>query len=461
MLQPLQGKKILVMGLGVHGGGSGVARWLAQQGAQVTVTDLKQKSDLRPAVLELRGLPITYVLGRHRQSDFRSADLIIKNPDVPDASPYLKIARAHHVPVETDIALFWLSCVAPIIGITGSKGKSTTVVLLGEMFRAAKKRPVVAGNISASPFTFLKKITAQTPVILELSSWQLAGLERHRLSPHLSVLTNLYPEHLNRYRSYAHYIKDKELIFQFQTIGDVAVLNRDNADSRRLAAAVPSQRFWFSKKYFAEENGAFCRAGWLMFRYNDIEEKIIRADALRVIGQHNLENVLAAIVVARVSRLPLSAVRTVLRRFTGVPSRTELIRVFRGVKYYNDSKATAPVATISALKTLASGKNIILLVGGADKKSDFGELAKLIKRTVRQVVLFDGAASPKIKRALTALGYGAIIPAHSMTGAVRVAATLAVPGDIVLLSPACASFGLFAHAEDRARQFQIQVSKLK
>ena len=450
------------MGLGLHGGGLGVTKWLIKQGARVTVTDLKTKEQLKATLRELKSLPIKYVLGRHQPADFKNADLVIQNPGVPSESPFLKIANKAGVPVVTDMSLFFERCPAPIIGITGTKGKTTTTTLIGKIFQSAGKKPIVAGNIRVSPLDFLNKIKKNSSVILELSSWQLEGLAPLKISPQIALITNLSPDHLNRYRSLGDYIKAKTLIFKFQQPEDICILNRDNQASRQLAKLVPSRLFWFSKKYFTSGNGGFIKDGWLRFRSGNKTVKVIKTSAVKIPGEHNLENILAALSLALVAGVSLAAVRQAIKQFTGVSDRLELIKTVKGVSYYNDTTATAPTAAIQALKTLGGQKkNIVLLAGGADKKLEFGEFAQAIKKYAKAVVLFRGSASVKLKKELLKLNYWVMTEVGSMPAAVSAAQKLARAGEIILLSPGAASFGLFINEFDRGEQFKNIIKVLK
>ncbi|MFA5358907.1 MAG: UDP-N-acetylmuramoyl-L-alanine--D-glutamate ligase [Patescibacteria group bacterium] len=457
----LKNKKVLVMGLGLHGGGVGVARWLVKSGAKVTITDLKNKEQLKSSIAKLKGLPVKYVLGRHNKNDFIKTDLIVKNPGVPDDSEFLKIAARNKVPVDTDIALFVKNCPAPIIGITGTKGKTTTTTLVGEIFKAAGRAPVVAGNIRVSPLDFLSKIKKDGSVILELSSWQLEGLDACGFSPHVSLITNITPDHLNRYQSFDHYVAAKAIIFRYQKSDDVCILNRDNAPTKKFGAIVPGKRLWFSLKYFKEENGSYQKNGWIWFRHNGREQRILPIKEIVLPGNHNFSNVLAAVALASICGIKPGVIRLVVKKFKGIPYRLELIRELRGVKYYNDTAATAPDGAINALRTLGKGKNIVLIAGGADKKLFFKDFAAAIKKHVKATILFKGSATPKIKRELLKVNYWAVTEVDSMVAALTAANKLAKKGDIVLLSPGCASFGLFINEFDRGDQFTAQVKKIK
>lgn len=463
MAVSLRGKRVLVFGLGVHGGGVGVTRWLVGQGARVTVTDLKRRAELASSLAQLRGLRITYVLGRHRLSDIVASDLIIQNPGVPATSPYLAAARKRGIPIETDIGLFFTICPAPIIGVTGTKGKSTTTTLIGECFRAARRPPLVAGNIRRSPFDGLRSLTAKTPVVLELSSWQLEGLVAHTISPAVAVMTNVSADHLDRYPSFGAYVAAKELIWKFQTTSDVCILNRDNPLTRRMGARVPGRRLWFSRRPFAGENGCCVRAGWIVYRAAGREERVLPVRQLQVYGEHNLENVLAAVAAARVSGVPLAAVRRAVKNFRGIPDRLERIRTLDGVTYYNDTTATAPAAAMQALATLGRhprGKHIVLIAGGADKALPFTEFARQVRRYCATVILLPGSATPKLAAALRRAGVTVSVPVGSMKQAVVQAQAAARAGESVLLSPGCASFGLFQNEFDRGEQFRSAVRAL-
>ncbi len=447
------------MGLGLHGGGLGIAKWLASQGAILIVTDLKTKKELASSLKELKKFKnIKYILGRHRKEDFKRADLIIKNPGIFNSSPYLAAARQAGVPIETDIGLFFNFCPAPIIGITGTRGKSTTTALLGEIFEAIDKNTMVAGNIRRSPFDNLRKIAKNTPVVLELSSWQLEGLVTVKKSPHLAIITNVMPDHLNRYRGLKDYIAAKKLIFQYQQQNDFVILNRDNKITQQLGRSVLSQRYWFSKKYFSEENGSFVKNGRIIFRALGKESLVIRIKDLRLKGEHNLENVLAAVTAAKIYGLPDKKIIKVLKKFKGLPDRQELIAVKKGISYYNDTTATTPEGTIAALKLLAKKKNVILIAGGADKKLDFKKLGRIIPQKIKALVLLEGTATDKLFKAVKNKKNLPVTRVKSMTDALGVAQSFAKKGEIILLSPAAASFGMFVNEFDRGEQFKKLVT---
>ncbi len=358
----LKNKKFTVMGLGLHGGGVGVAKWLAQQGAKVLVTDLRDKKTLKASIDKLKDFKIEYALGEHREKDFEEADVVIKNPAVPKESKYLKIALEHHIPIETDMSLFFRMCSSPIIGITGSKGKSTATSIIYEIFKQAGTKPVMAGNIRISPLSILDQTSGNKPAILELSSWQLEDMAHLKRSPNISVITNIFPDHLNRYKSMADYIKAKKVIYQFQNKNDYIILNYDNAEIRKFENEIKSQKYWFSTNLFKKENGCFIRRGWIIFRNNNLESIICPVKDIKIPGQHNLENVLASITAAKIFNIKNAPIRKVIKRFRGIPDRLELIRRWKGIRFYNDTTATTPDATIAALNTFSSKVILIAVI---------------------------------------------------------------------------------------------------
>lgn len=446
-------KKIVLMGLGLLGGGVGTAQYLAKAGARLLITDLKNRKELKDSLQQLKKFKnIQYVLGQHRKSDFKNADLIIKNPGVPNNSQYLEIAEKNNIPIKSDISLFFLLNQGIIIGVTGSKGKSTTATLIYEIFKQAGKKPILAGNIRISPLLRLRKISKNTPVILELSSWQLNSLKKHRFSPYISVITNIFGEHLNRYKSIKEYINDKKIIFQNQTESDFVVLNRDNPITKKIGKEVVAQRFWFTKKYLSEENGCFVKKRTVVFRQNGKEEIIMELSDIKIPGCHNLENILAAICVAKISSLNNISIQKAIRNFAGLKDRLELIKIYRGIKFYNDTTATHPAATMAALDSFS--QKVILIAGGADKKLDFRTLAGKIKNKVKFLILLKGDASVKLLTELNKIKFTKLAMVNSMTVACQTADFMAVPEDIVLLSPGAASFNMFKNEFDRGEQFK-------
>ncbi len=431
-----RGRRVLVMGLGVHGGGLGVARFLAERGAHVTVTDLRSAAQLTDSLDALADLPITYVLGQHREEDFRSAALVVRNPAVPRQSPYLQVAAAAGVPVVMEMTLFFAECPSrKIIGVTGTKGKTTTTLLLGAMLQAHGWPHVVAGNLRRSALETLPRIERDSWVVLELSSWQLEGLIPLQRSPHVAVITNIMPDHLDRYASYAEYAQSKGLILRWQRPEDYAVLNGVSPPVRALGEAAAGHVVWFDP--------AAAPAGW---------------DAARLYGAHNRANVAAATAAARTLGIPAAVIDRAVAAFPGVPHRLETIREFEGVRYINDTAATMPDAMLAALA--AMDRPTVLIAGGSDKGLDFSGVCAAVQgpgSEVEAVVLLAGNATPKIA---AACGEKVIGEPGDLAAALGTARKVAAPGSAVLLSPGCASFGMFANEFDRGDQFRALVQGL-
>lgn len=487
MLSPdwFKGKRVTVMGLGLHGGGLSSAKWLVKHGAIVTVTDMKDQHALAPTISDLEryclrlvkdvgklaAIRPRYVLGRHDDADFSGVDMVIRNPAVPREHPLLALAVKNGVPVETDVSVFFQLCPYPIAAVSGTKGKTTTTTLLANICKAWDNRTVVGGNIRISPLDALDRLIADDakgrpacPVILELSSWHLESLERHKLSPHVGVLTNIREDHLNRYAGIDDYAAAKAINVAFQRPDDIAVLNAEDSCIKIIGAMAQSRIIWFSTKSVRGGDAVTLSNGWIVSRINGKTARLFPQTAIRIPGDHNIGNVLAATAAALALGVPATTIKKAVAAFRGVPGRLETAAMMGGVRYVNDTTATAPDAGIAAMVTyakLGKHKKIILIAGGADKELTFDLWAKIVKANVKHLILFDGAATVKMEAALA--GVKANIPAvgaRNMREAVDEAARHAKRGDVVLLSPGCASFGTFQHEFDRGDQFMAQVKRL-
>lgn len=453
----LKNKRVLVLGLGLHGGGVAVVRWLVRHKAFVTVSDIKSRQELDSSLRLLKKMPIHYVFGSHPASLLKKCDLIIQNPGVPAELSLLKLARRAGILIENEASLFLKLCPSKnIIGITGSKGKSTTTALLGAIFKIWNKHTVVAGNIRDTVmFQVLDGLTKQTPVILELSSWHLELVGEQHLHIPQAVITNILPEHLNRYSSLQAYAKAKSYIFRYQNKNDVVVLNYDNKLTRQFGKIARSRVYWFSVNH-SVPRGIFVSRGVAWWR-DYKKQKLFSVDNIKLLGQHNLANVLAAVASARLGGVPTTTIIKAVKKFTGLHDRLELIAVKNKVKYYNDTTATAPVAVQAALRTLKI-KPLVLIAGGTDKLLDYSDLACDIKKYVALLILLPGTATVKLQANL--LNFKKVLLARNMTEAVKLASIFAQSGGTVLLSPGAASFGLFRHEFDRGEQFVRAVKKL-
>ena len=459
-----RGKKIVIMGLGGYRDGSGImaALYFSKAGArEVLVTDLKTEAELGAQLKRLKERKnLKLVLGRHRFGDFRSADVVFQNPSVPDTSPYLEEARRMGVPIINDWNIFLEKESNFLIGVTGTRGKSTTSALIDEMFRAAGKSAVLCGNIGVSPLKYLGKLKKKDVVVAELSSWLLRGFRTAEKSPQIAVLTNLLIDHQDKYPNLEAYYRDKDNIFLFQNADHFLIANRDNAEVRKRIKKARARLIWFSLRPIGKMDGAYLQDGKIYFQLGGKRELIAPASTLKILGKSNLENALAAVAAAKIYGLPTKAVREALRRFSGLAGRLEFVGKRNGVEFYNDTTATTPDATVAAFNTLSDKKGrIILLAGGYDKRLEFSKMATLAKKCAKETILFRGSATDIIKKELEEKN-ARFTEVASMKEAVAEAVKVARRGDLILLSPGAASFGMFKNEYDRGNQFNKEVGRI-
>ncbi len=455
----LKGKRVLVMGIGTRQGGLGVTRFLVNAGAEVTVTDLRGPDDLEATLREMRHLPITYRLGEHREEDFASAEIVVRNPGVPAESPWLAIARRHGAAIEMEMSLFLRACPSPVIGITGTKGKTTTSTLCAAILSQWRSDTVLAGNMGRSALAELDGIGADTPVVLELSSFQLESLGEHRISPHIAVFTNFSADHLNRYPSMDAYLDAKLNIARFQGPADWFVLNQDDVVWQHREAG-DGTAIGFSLSDDGSD-GAHLRDGRLLWRLGGVETDLLSRDELALQGNHNLANALAALAAALLAGAKPAHVRQALRTAGSVPDRQEFVAEIDGLRYVNDTTATTPAAVYAALERFG-GSPLVVIAGGSAKNVDLDELAARLARAGAAIVLLDGAATPALQRLLGEHGANVVRgPFDSMDSAIDEARRLALQGSVVLLSPGCASFGMFRDEFHRGQAFRDAVARIQ
>jgi UDP-N-acetylmuramoylalanine--D-glutamate ligase len=450
------GKRVTVMGLGTRAGGVGVARYLAGAGAKVTVTDLRADGDLAASIAALSDLDIRFVLGRHEPDDFTGADVVVRNPGVRRTNPFLVLAREAGAAIEMEMALFLRACPAPVIGITGTKGKTTTSALCGEMLRHWRDDTVVAGNMGISAVSALPCIDVETPVVLELSSWQLEGMDERGIGPHIAVITNISEDHLDTYHDFDEYAEVKRSIARHLTAADHLVLNADDPEVVRAEDITQAHVTWFGAGA-SSELGVRVEDESLISSIPGREGRVSIPDAPSMRGLHQRLNAAAAMAAALLRGASLDDVAAGLASFGGVAHRMEIVAEIDGVLFVNDTAATAPAAAIACLRAFAD-RAIHLIAGGADKQLDFGPLAEEIAARAASVTLLEGSATPLLRAAIESTGHVMNVSVvQSMTVALDRATRFARPGDVVLLSPGCASFGLFRDEFDRGEQFRAAV----
>ncbi len=434
------GKIVLVMGLGRFGGGVDAAKFAAGAGAKVTITDMASEEELNSSITQLEEFPdIEYHLGSHDPADFKQADVIIVNPAVPPGNKFLELARGHKKLITSQIGIFFQLCPATIIGITGANGKSTTAALTTYLLKNASSRKVwLSGNIGNEPLlTITDQIRPCDLVVLELSSFQIEQLAQISKAPNVALLTNLTPNHLDRYGTFADYCAAKENIFKFQKPGSSPAVSIFNAEDEVAAK-------WFEK--YKRDAGRIC----IKFSADDVSDEIRNSFPLP--GRANLSNLAAALCIARHFGADDRKIIKELPRFKGLPHRLEFVADINGVKWYNDSKATTPQSAITAIE--AFDQPIIIIAGGYDKHIPFDEFGQEIAKKVKTAILL-GQTAKKIADAITA---GAktktkIEIVNSLPKAVELSKQLAASGDVVLLSTACASYDMFENYEQRGNEF--------
>jgi UDP-N-acetylmuramoylalanine--D-glutamate ligase len=452
--------KVTVMGLGINGGGLASALFFARRAARVTVTDLRSSESLESSIQTLAGLPIQYVLGRHEERDFAEADLVIKNPAVSPSSVYLQAARGRGVRIETDLSIFLSMTANPIIAVTGSKGKSTTSSAihfgLARVFPGSR----LGGNITVSPLSFIDDLGPRDPVVLELSSWQLADLAgRGLLKPAISAFTVILPDHLDKYPGMQEYVADKKAIFKEQGPEARAVFNLDDPWQRDFPSETDARCFFYSGAPLPEG----IPGGWL-----EEEAGKVRLDpaggtaktvlsAAAIPGRHNRMNLMCAALVLSLYGIKGEVIRRALSEFPGIEHRLEMFHRYRGARIYNDSAATIPQATVQAVKTL--DPPIVLITGGTDKNIDFSPLSE-IAGIPEAIILLAGTGTEKIRAVLDGAGAAYEGPYTTIEPAVKAALSRAREGASILFSPGCTSFGMFKNEFDRGTRFKKCVLEL-
>jgi UDP-N-acetylmuramoylalanine--D-glutamate ligase len=458
------GKSVLVMGLGRFGGGVDAAEFAVQAGAKVIVTDLASRLQLGNSMEKLKQFPgVEFHLGSHEPADFETADIVIANPAVPGNNRFLEITRRSNRLVTSQINIFFELCPAKIIGLTGANGKSTTAALTAHLLKDTSHESQVtsyeivwlSGNIGNQPLlTILDKIQPSDLVVLELSSFQIEQLAEIQKAPDIALLTNLTPNHLDRYGTFENYCAAKENIFKFQKLDEncpaVSIFNAED----KIAAE------WFEK--YKNDAGRMC----IKFSADDVTDEI--RNCYKLPGRANLSNLAAALAIARHFGVDDENIKKSLPEFKALPHRLELVDEFNSIRWYNDSKATTPEGAMTALD--AFDQPIILIAGGYDKNLPFDKLGEKIAQKAKAAILI-GQTAPLIanevsnafnkrktkdERRETKIEF-----VDSLSKAVTLAKSLAKPGNIVLLSPACASYDMFENYEQRGHQFAKLVKSFK
>ncbi|HEV2274939.1 MAG TPA: UDP-N-acetylmuramoyl-L-alanine--D-glutamate ligase [Acidobacteriaceae bacterium] len=449
----LKGKKVLVVGLGKSG--LAAALFARRRGAQVTVSDQRSADALAKEIPALLEAGIAVETGGHGLLTFRRQDLIVVSPGVPFDTPELVQVRSFGLPVIGELELAAQFLQGRILAITGSNGKTTTTALCGEIFQASGARTLVGGNIGTPVIELVERSQPDAWSVLEVSSFQLETTQSFH--PQIAAILNVTPDHLDRHGAFSNYAAMKEKIFANQTADDFLVLNADDPVVQQAASRAHSQIFWFSRTKIVRR-GAFVVNDMLVFRSSEQSspEPVLPLSAIPLKGQHNVENVLAAVCAGRLAGIHTEGIARAVKSFRAVEHRLEFVASIRGVDYYNDSKATNVDAAAKAIESFPG--NIHLILGGKDKDSDYTQLSALLKKRVKAVYTI-GAAAEKIEGQIG--GITALWHAGTLAAAVARAAETAASGDVVLLAPACSSFDQFENYEHRGRVFKELVLSLR
>ena len=456
-------KKVIVIGAARQG--LAVSRYLASKGAQVVLTDSRPAADLAAESSALADMSVEFAFGGHPETILAGADLICVSGGVPLTIPFIAAARNQGIKLSNDSQIFLEECPATVIGITGSAGKSTTTALVGLMaqkhfeMKNSKHHAWVGGNLGNPLIEDLDRMDEDDLVVMELSSFQL---ELMTSSPQVAAVLNITPNHLDRHSSMKAYIEAKSRILRFQHQGDVAVLNRDDEGSWNLLEQARTDVISFGMKAPGyRQNGTFVEKGNIMLQIGNDKLKMLPVEWVNLRGEHNLYNALAACAIAAGATIGLPGIQLGIETFDGVPHRLELVRELNGVRWYNDSIATAPERTIAAINSFE--EPIVLLLGGRDKNLPWDKLAQLIRRRVSRVVIF-GEAGDLIAEAIGPKKPGqamhSVVRCGTLQEAIKTAHNQAEAGDVVLLSPGCTSYDAFKDFEERGQAFRNWVNEL-
>ena len=456
-----QGKRVVIIGLARQG--KALAQFLSQKGVEVVVSDQQSAEQLGPAIKELAAYELTYQLGSHPSSLLEGTDVLFLSGGVPGDLPLAVEARKRGIELANDTQLFLEACRAPVIGITGSAGKTTTTSLVGRMaeiaFAGSERRAWVGGNIGRPLLNDLDEIKSDDLVIIELSSFQL---ELMTMSPHIAAVLNLTPDHLDRHGSMEVYAAAKKRILANQLKDDIAVVRHDDPLTWEMRSLVQGRMIAFGwEQPVDEKESAYVRDGVLRLMYGDVEREICSVDKVALRGRHNLMNLLAASALASAAGLPIEAMSEAASDFQGVPHRLEFVRRVQGADWYNDSIATTPDRALAAVRAFVEPK--VLLAGGQDKDLLWETFAREVVRRVDHLILF-GEVAQKIEHYIKDAAKDdtkpTLVICEGLADAVQAAAEVAEEGDVVVLSPGGTSFDEFSNYEVRGEKFRALVEEL-
>jgi len=451
----IKNKKILIQGLGLNGGGVESSLFFLKNGINVVITDLKTREDLVKSVNILKPYEkkIRYVLGEHREKDFKEADIIVKGPGVPLDNKYIKAGINNGALITTDIEIFKNITDCKLYAVTGSKGKSSTVSVIYNIFKQKTGNSFLGGNITISPLSFYDKINKESLVVLELSSWQLRDIKDKKIKFDGCAVTNLLRDHQNYYNNMIDYLNDKKVICQNQTVNDFCIIPYDDKYLNEKSINTKARVYYYSKDnnkadIFYEKKCAFVND-------NKVLKKIFDEYDLNIAGDHMKQNILIAGAFCYFTGIEIEFIKKGICSFKGVPFRMELVRIWKGIKFYNDTTATIPDASYNAINSF--NDPIIWIAGGNDKNLDFS-IIKGVYHKPKKIFLLTGNGTDKMKKYIKR---DDIVESDSLEFLLNEAVKFADKGDVILFSPACTSFGLFQNEFHRGEVFNNLVKSFK
>lgn len=446
-------KKIALLGLGEEN--LALLEFLVSCGVKnITVCDKKGRKEPGTLNHKFKDIPINWILGEGYLENLNQFEIIFRTPGIPYLHEKIQEAQKMGVEISSQTKLFFKLCPCPIIGVTGTKGKGTTTALIGEILKKAGKDVYIGGNIGQPPIDFIDKLTKDNIVVLELSSFQLQDIDR---SPHIAVVLDIKVDHLDIHKNEAEYIEAKRNIIKYQKKDDFAVINADYYTSIEFAASTEAKVFWFSRRK-SVDMGAFILRNEIILKTEEKEIILANKKDLKLRGEHNLENILAAVISGYFGGANLESIKKTIEEFKGLEHRLELVKEIDGIKFYNDSFSTTPETTIAAIKSFS--EPIILLVGGSEKRSDYSNLAMAIKESTVKSIISIGLTSKRIVESIADNKIDVVDNIQNLNQAVKISKEKAKPGDVVLLSPASASFDRFKNYKERGKIFKEEVLSL-
>lgn len=446
-------KKVGVLGLGEEN--LALVDFLIKEGAKVVICDQKQKEELGDYYNQVKDLPVQFRLGPHYLDYLEDFQTIFRTPGLPYLNKKIQKAKLAGVEISSQIKLFFDRCLSPIVGITGTKGKGTTASLIGEILKEDDKSFYLGGNIGTPPIEFLDKLTKKDIVVLELSSFQLQDL---RKSPHIAVILDINIDHLDYHKNEREYVQAKQNIVRHQKKNDFAVINADYLTSFEFAALTDGEVYYFSRRKSIDQ-GAYVAKKEIILRNNFGQDyPIINLDKIQLRGYHNLENIAAAAVGSFLCGVKIISISKAISKFKGLEHRLEFVKEINGVKYYNDSFSTTPETTIAAINSFS--EPIILLLGGSEKNANYRKLGQTISNSSVKTIIAIGLTAARIIKEVKKLKIDIIEEIKTMAEAIKITRELARPGDVVLLSPASASFDRYRNYKERGNIFKQIVSEI-